>query len=38
MRAPDYERGNVRLYCGDCLELLPQLEAGSVADVFTCGG
>jgi len=38
VRAPDYERGNVRLYCGDCLELLPQLEAGSVADVFTCGG
>ena len=35
MRAPDYERGNVRLYCGDCLELLPQLEAGSVDCVVT---
>jgi len=35
MRAPDYERGNVRLYCGDCLELLPQLEAGSVDAVVT---
>ena len=35
MRAPDWERGNVRLYCGDCLELLPQLEAGSVDAVVT---
>lgn len=25
-RKPDYERGNVRLYCGDCREILPELE------------
>lgn len=24
---PDYERDGIRLYCGDCLEILPQLEA-----------
>ena len=32
---PDYERDGIRLYCGDCLEILPQLEAGSVACVVT---
>ena len=32
---PDYERGGVQLYCGDCLEVLPQLEAGSIDAVVT---
>ena len=32
---PDYERGNVRLYCADCLEILPQLPDGSVDAVVT---
>ena len=31
MSEPDYERGGVRLYCGDCLDVLPTLEA----DIFT---
>lgn len=35
MRKPDYERGNIRLWQGDCLELLPELEAGSVQMVWT---
>lgn len=35
MRAPDYERGNVRLWCDDCLKLLPEIEAGSVDAVVT---
>ena len=35
MRKPDWERGDVRLYCGDCLEILPQLAAGSVDAVVT---
>lgn len=30
MRQPDYERGGVRLYCGDCLDILPTLEPGSI--------
>jgi site-specific DNA-methyltransferase (adenine-specific) len=32
MREPDVvlDSGNIRLYCGDCLEILPTLEAGSV--------
>lgn len=34
---PDWqtEDGAIRLYCGDCLEILPQLEAGSVDCVIT---
>jgi DNA modification methylase len=35
VRAPDYERGGVRLWQGDCLALLPELEAGSV-DAVVC--
>ena len=35
MRAPDYERGNVRLWCADCRELLPQLPPGSIDAVVT---
>lgn len=37
MRAPDWQSddGAVRLYCGDCLELLPEIEAGSVDAVVT---
>src|SRR6185295_15763818 len=35
MRSPDYQRGNIRLWCGDCLELLPQIEPGSVDAVVT---
>ena len=37
MREPDVvlDNGNVRLYCGDCLEVLPTLEAGSVDAVVT---
>ena len=30
MLRPDYEREGVRLYCGDVLDVLPRLEAGSV--------
>ena len=32
MRPPDWQSddGAIRLYCGDCLELLPTLEAGEV--------
>lgn len=26
-RAPDWQRDGVKLYCGDCLDVLPQLEA-----------
>lgn len=32
---PTYQRGNVRLWQGDCLELLPQIPAGEVAAVVT---
>lgn len=37
MRAPDFATadGAVQLWLGDCLELLPQLEAGSVDAVVT---
>jgi DNA modification methylase len=37
MREPDVvlDSGNIRLYCGDCLEILPALEAGSVDAVVT---
>jgi site-specific DNA-methyltransferase (adenine-specific) len=37
MREPDVvlDNGNIRLYCGDCLEILPTLEAGSVDAVVT---
>jgi len=37
LREPDVilDGGNIRLYCGDCLELLPTLEAGSVDAVVT---
>lgn len=35
MRQPDYERDGIRLYHGDCLEILPELEAGSVDAVVT---
>ncbi len=37
MRQPDVvlDNGNIRLYCGDCLEILPTLEAGSVDAVVT---
>lgn len=35
MIQPDYQRENVRLYCGDCLDILPELEAGSVDAVVT---
>ena len=27
---PDYETDDVRMYCADCLEILPQLPDGSV--------
>lgn len=26
MRVPDYERDGIKLYCGDCLEILPELS------------
>ena len=34
---PDWqtEDGSIKLYCGDCLEILPQLEKGSVDAVVT---
>lgn len=32
---PDYERECVRLYCGDCLDILPQLPEGCVDAVVT---
>lgn len=35
MRKPDYQRNGVTLYCGDCLKILPELEAGSVDAVVT---
>ena len=35
MRKADYECGGVKLYLGDCLEILPTLEAGSVDAVIT---
>lgn len=37
MRQPDWqsEDGRHRMWCGDCLELLPQMEAGSVDAVVT---
>lgn len=37
MRQPDWQTadGSIRLYCGDCLDLLPQLEAGSVGAIVT---
>ena len=37
MKQPDVvlDNGNIRLYCGDCLEILPTLEAGSVDAVVT---
>ncbi len=37
MRQPDVvlDGGNIKLYCGDCLEILPTLEAGSVDAVVT---
>jgi len=37
MRTPDWQSddGAIRLYCGDCLELLPTLEAGEVSACIT---
>ena len=37
MKQPDVvlDNGNIRLYCGDCLEIMPTLEAGSVDAVVT---
>ena len=37
MKQPDVvlDNGNIKLYCGDCLEILPTLEAGSVDAVVT---
>lgn len=32
---PTWERGDVQLYLGDCLEVLPTLDAGSVDAVIT---
>ena len=39
MRPPDWtsDDGAIRLYCGDCLELLPTMEAGSIDAVVTDG-
>lgn len=34
-RKPDYEREGIKLYLGDCLEILPVLEDASVASVIT---
>lgn len=33
MRQPDYERDGIRLYCGDCLEIMPHV--GRVDAVVT---
>ena len=33
--APNYQRGNVRLWLADCLDILPLLEAGSVVLILT---
>ena len=35
MKAPDYEREGVKLWLGDCLDLLPQFEEGSVDAVVS---
>lgn len=35
MIEPRYDKDGVTLYCGDCLEILPQLEAGSIDAVIT---
>ena len=37
MKQPDVvlDNGNIKLFCGDCLEILPTLEAGSVDAVVT---
>lgn len=35
MIEPTWQAGDVKLYLGDCLEILPQLEAGSVDAVVT---
>lgn len=37
VRKPDWQSddGAIQLYCGDCLELLPEIEAGSVDAVVT---
>ena len=35
MLKPTWERDGIALYCGDCLQILPQLEAGSVDAVVT---
>lgn len=35
MLRPDYERNGIALYCGDCLEILPELEPGSIDAVVT---
>jgi DNA modification methylase len=32
---PDYQRGGIELYCGDCMEILPQLKGRSVDAVIT---
>ena len=32
---PDWQRGDVSLYCGDCLEILPKLPDGCVDAVVT---
>ena len=35
MIAPYFDRDGIKLYQGDCLEILPQLEPGSVDAVIT---
>jgi len=35
LREPDWQRGNVRLWLGDCLEILPEIPAGTVDAVVT---
>ena len=35
MLKPTWERDGIALYLGDCLSVLPQLEAGSVDAVVT---
>src|SRR5205085_2918681 len=32
---PDYERGNVRMWRADCLDILPLIPAGSVDMIWT---